>query len=165
MVSLTATYYSTGLGACGVTNTDTDYIAAVSHTLFDNYPGYTSGNPNSNPICNKKVTANCKSRPLLPRCATLTVPRRQRQHRHRRDHRPLRGLLDVGPRLLALRLHAARGRVRRPPQRRDVEVQLSVAPRYLFPALRYTTHPALGARTPPDRARTPPPSGLGGAGD
>ncbi|KIP11361.1 hypothetical protein PHLGIDRAFT_99997 [Phlebiopsis gigantea 11061_1 CR5-6] len=53
-----ATYYATGLGACGITNTDTDYIAAVSHTLFDNYPGYTSGNPNNNPICNKKVTAN-----------------------------------------------------------------------------------------------------------
>ena len=32
------TYYATGLGACGITNTDTDYIAAVSHTLFDNYP-------------------------------------------------------------------------------------------------------------------------------
>ena len=33
-----ATYYTTGLGACGITNTDSDYIVAVSHDLFDNYP-------------------------------------------------------------------------------------------------------------------------------
>lgn len=33
-----ATFYMTGLTACGVTNKDTDYIAAVSHLLFDTYP-------------------------------------------------------------------------------------------------------------------------------
>ncbi|KAM6498182.1 RlpA-like double-psi beta-barrel-containing domain containing protein [Amanita muscaria] len=49
------TYYSTGLGACGITNQDTDYIAAVSHILFDAFPGYNDVNPNSNPICNRKV--------------------------------------------------------------------------------------------------------------
>jgi hypothetical protein len=27
-----------GLGACGITNKDTDYIAAASHLLFDNFP-------------------------------------------------------------------------------------------------------------------------------
>ena len=27
-----------GLGACGITNKDTDHIAAVSHLLFDNFP-------------------------------------------------------------------------------------------------------------------------------
>jgi hypothetical protein len=32
------TYYSTGLGSCGLTNQDSDYIAAVSHLLFDTYP-------------------------------------------------------------------------------------------------------------------------------
>ncbi|KAF8622916.1 hypothetical protein AX15_006677 [Amanita polypyramis BW_CC] len=49
------TYYATGLGACGITNTDADYIAAVSHLLFDNFPGYDGVNPNSNPVCGKKV--------------------------------------------------------------------------------------------------------------
>ncbi|TFK57202.1 hypothetical protein OE88DRAFT_1619136 [Heliocybe sulcata] len=51
------TFYATGLGACGITNTDTDYIAAVSHLLFDTFPEYNGVNPNSNPVCNKKVTA------------------------------------------------------------------------------------------------------------
>jgi len=51
------TYYGTGLGACGITNSDTDYIAAVSHLLFDTYPGYKVGNPNNNPLCGRKVTA------------------------------------------------------------------------------------------------------------
>lgn len=49
------TYYATGLGACGITNHDTDYIAAVSHLLFDAFPGYDDVNPNANPICNRKV--------------------------------------------------------------------------------------------------------------
>ncbi|KAH9922477.1 RlpA-like double-psi beta-barrel-protein domain-containing protein-containing protein [Fomitopsis serialis] len=53
-----ATYYETGLGACGVTNTDSDYIVAVSENLFDNYPGYTGANPNDNPVCNKQITAS-----------------------------------------------------------------------------------------------------------
>ncbi|THV04868.1 hypothetical protein K435DRAFT_648418, partial [Dendrothele bispora CBS 962.96] len=46
-----------GLGACGITNTDTDHIAAVSHLLFDAFPGYNGVNPNSNPVCGKKVKA------------------------------------------------------------------------------------------------------------
>ncbi|EPT00594.1 hypothetical protein FOMPIDRAFT_1049626 [Fomitopsis schrenkii] len=52
-----ATYYMTGLGACGIDNTDSDYIVAVSENLFDNYPGYTGTNPNNNPVCNKQITA------------------------------------------------------------------------------------------------------------
>lgn len=32
------TFYDVGLGACGVTNVDTDYIVAVSTTLYDTYP-------------------------------------------------------------------------------------------------------------------------------
>lgn len=51
------TFYATGLGACGITNKDTDYIAAVSHLLFDAFPGYNDVNPNNNPICGRKVTA------------------------------------------------------------------------------------------------------------
>lgn len=54
-----ATFYATGLGACGITNTDTDFIAAVSHTFFDSYHGYNGANPNNNPLCGRKVTANC----------------------------------------------------------------------------------------------------------
>ncbi|KAH9836381.1 plant expansin [Rhodofomes roseus] len=53
-----ATYYSTGLGACGIDNVDTDYIVAVSEHLFDNYPGYAGTNPNNNPVCKKQITAN-----------------------------------------------------------------------------------------------------------
>ncbi|KAF8237778.1 barwin-like endoglucanase [Tricholoma matsutake] len=44
-----------GLGACGITNNDQQFIAAVSHSVFDFFPGYNGGNPNSNPVCNKKV--------------------------------------------------------------------------------------------------------------
>ena len=32
------TYYATGLGSCGITNSDTDKIVAVSHLLYDQYP-------------------------------------------------------------------------------------------------------------------------------
>ncbi|KAH9837114.1 RlpA-like double-psi beta-barrel-protein domain-containing protein-containing protein [Rhodofomes roseus] len=46
-----------GLGACGITNSDSDYIIAVSEDLFDNYPGYDGVNPNNNPVCNKQIIA------------------------------------------------------------------------------------------------------------
>jgi len=32
------TFYSTGLGACGITNNDGQDIAAVSHLFFDSFP-------------------------------------------------------------------------------------------------------------------------------
>lgn len=32
-----ATFYETGLGACGQVNHDTDHIAAVSHQFFDSF--------------------------------------------------------------------------------------------------------------------------------
>jgi len=71
------TFYGTGLGACGITNKDTDYIAAVSHLLFDAFPGYNGANPNSNPLCNKKVTARYKGKSvtvaLTDRCAACKV--------------------------------------------------------------------------------------------
>jgi len=53
-----ATFYATGLGACGITNNDSQFIAAASHLLFDGFNGYTGGDPNQNPICNRKVTAH-----------------------------------------------------------------------------------------------------------
>jgi len=52
------TYYGTGLGACGWTNKDTDYIAAASELLYDTWPGANSGNPNDNPICGRYATAH-----------------------------------------------------------------------------------------------------------
>lgn len=51
------TYYATGLGSCGITNSDTDKIVAVSHLLYDQYPGYTGGNPNNNPVCKRMIRA------------------------------------------------------------------------------------------------------------
>ncbi|KIY73620.1 hypothetical protein CYLTODRAFT_416994 [Cylindrobasidium torrendii FP15055 ss-10] len=55
------TYYTPGVGACGLTNTDADMIVAVSHLLYDSYPGATP-NPNLNPICGKKLRANYNGR-------------------------------------------------------------------------------------------------------
>ncbi|KAJ3879651.1 RlpA-like double-psi beta-barrel-protein domain-containing protein-containing protein [Lentinula edodes] len=49
------TWYETGLGACGITNTDGDPIVAIGYQGFDSYPGATA-NPNDNPICKTKVT-------------------------------------------------------------------------------------------------------------
>ncbi|THU90164.1 hypothetical protein K435DRAFT_676481 [Dendrothele bispora CBS 962.96] len=46
------TFYTPGLGACGVTTTESDLICAVAHEFFD---GYAAGNPNKNPICNKQI--------------------------------------------------------------------------------------------------------------
>ncbi|KAF9822048.1 hypothetical protein IEO21_00042 [Rhodonia placenta] len=63
-----ATFYAAGLGACGITNTDSDYIVAVSWQLFDNYPGYDGTNPNTNPVCNKQITANYQGKSV-----TVTV--------------------------------------------------------------------------------------------
>ncbi|KAK7694839.1 hypothetical protein QCA50_002027 [Cerrena zonata] len=49
------TFYDTGLGACGITNSDSDFIAAIGHGGFDSFPGYNGANPNNNPICNKEA--------------------------------------------------------------------------------------------------------------
>ncbi|KAI0080106.1 hypothetical protein K474DRAFT_395167 [Panus rudis PR-1116 ss-1] len=54
------TFYNPGLGACGTTSHNEDFMAAIAHEDFDNYPGYHDGNPNHNPICGKKVRATCK---------------------------------------------------------------------------------------------------------
>ncbi|KAK9491689.1 RlpA-like double-psi beta-barrel-protein domain-containing protein-containing protein [Lipomyces doorenjongii] len=48
------TFYSTGLGSCGITSADTDYIVAVSYVLMD---ANSNGNPNTNPLCGKTITA------------------------------------------------------------------------------------------------------------
>jgi hypothetical protein len=48
--------FAPGLGACGTVATDDSPIVAVSHLLYDNYPGATI-NPNNNPICGQKIRA------------------------------------------------------------------------------------------------------------
>ncbi|KLO16799.1 barwin-like endoglucanase, partial [Schizopora paradoxa] len=72
--TLTATFYAPGLGACGKTNTNTDFIAAAAHELFDSFPGFTdTANPNSNPICGRSVTASVNGKQvtvqIMDRCA------------------------------------------------------------------------------------------------
>lgn len=49
------TYYAPGLGACGVTSSDSDKIVAVSHLVFDAVS--VGSNPNNNPLCGKKIRA------------------------------------------------------------------------------------------------------------
>ncbi|KAI3403195.1 DAG7 [Candida oxycetoniae] len=49
------TFYSAGLGACGITSQDSDYIIAISHELYDEYT--PSNNPNHNTLCGKKIRA------------------------------------------------------------------------------------------------------------
>ncbi|KAK0191603.1 plant expansin [Armillaria mellea] len=61
------TWYYPGLGSCGKTNTASDMIVAVSHLLYDSYPGATA-NPNLNPICGKKLVATYKGKSV-----TVTV--------------------------------------------------------------------------------------------
>jgi hypothetical protein len=80
------------LGACGIINKDTDNIVAAAHDFFDSFPcvfrqlyvlslgirlitvtffhsGYDvkKGNPNTNPICGKRVSMSCMylARPVL----------------------------------------------------------------------------------------------------
>ncbi|KAG8784758.1 hypothetical protein FRC12_018316 [Ceratobasidium sp. 428] len=52
------TYYQIGLGACGWTNRNDEWVAAISHELYDGWPGYTGGNPNNNPVCTTPHTAD-----------------------------------------------------------------------------------------------------------
>jgi len=75
------TFYATGLGACGITNVDTDYIAAIGEDFYDQYAthmGVSNVNPNDNPICNKKVIATYQGKSvtvaITDRCAGCTIP-------------------------------------------------------------------------------------------
>ncbi|KAJ1983688.1 Non-catalytic module expn protein [Dimargaris verticillata] len=46
-----ATWYDTGLGACGWTNQGTELVAALSYKLYDKFT--KGGNPNNNSKCGK----------------------------------------------------------------------------------------------------------------
>lgn len=56
-----ATYYAPGLGACGWTNSASDYIVAISHSLFDSFG---TGNPNNNPACGHKIQATYQGKTI-----------------------------------------------------------------------------------------------------
>ncbi|CEH17191.1 barwin-like endoglucanase [Ceraceosorus bombacis] len=57
------TFYATGLGACGWTNKDSDYIVAVSQDLYN-----TFGLSNDSKVCGRKITAHRGSKSV-----TVTV--------------------------------------------------------------------------------------------
>ncbi|KAK9478402.1 RlpA-like double-psi beta-barrel-protein domain-containing protein-containing protein [Lipomyces japonicus] len=48
------TFYATGLGSCGITSSDSDYIVAISTEIMNSA---STGNPNTNPYCGKTITA------------------------------------------------------------------------------------------------------------
>ncbi|KAI7152648.1 hypothetical protein KC349_g8862 [Hortaea werneckii] len=53
------TYYQPGLGACGVTSTEDDFIVSLSYILFDAAGSSTDagGNSNENPLCGRMLRA------------------------------------------------------------------------------------------------------------
>ncbi|KAK6987815.1 DPBB-1 domain-containing protein, partial [Favolaschia claudopus] len=54
------TWYEQGLGACGDIYDDSSMTAAVSHLMYDQWPGYTNkGNPNTNPLCGPSTGSPC----------------------------------------------------------------------------------------------------------
>lgn len=57
------TWYETGLGACGITNTDTDYIVAISQLYFDLYT--PAGNPNDNTLCGRQIKATYQGKSVV----------------------------------------------------------------------------------------------------
>lgn len=50
------TFTTFGLGACGLTNDNSQLVVGVSTAFYNGFPGATT-NPNDNPICGKKLTA------------------------------------------------------------------------------------------------------------
>ncbi|KAJ3571961.1 hypothetical protein NP233_g3401 [Leucocoprinus birnbaumii] len=63
----------TGVGACGVELDKTMKIAALAAAYFDSYPGANPANPNTNPLCGKKVKVMVGGKStqvtILDRCA------------------------------------------------------------------------------------------------
>lgn len=48
-----ATWYNTGLGACGWSSNDSQLVVAVSQAVYGNQP-----NPNNSPVCGKQLRVN-----------------------------------------------------------------------------------------------------------
>jgi len=68
----TATYFYTGLGACGWWSADTDVVVALQDKVFDNYPG-ASSSIWPNPVCGHKIKVNYQGKSIVAtvvdRCA------------------------------------------------------------------------------------------------
>lgn len=56
------TYYDPGLGSCGKTNSASDMIVAISHSLYDSK---ATSDPNSNPFCGKKIKASYNGKSVV----------------------------------------------------------------------------------------------------
>ncbi|QRV95374.1 hypothetical protein RhiJN_23392 [Ceratobasidium sp. AG-Ba] len=71
------TYYEVGLGACGHTNQNFEYVAAIPYELFDNWPGYTVGNPINHPACSRTAEINYMGKTIrvgiVDRCASCAL--------------------------------------------------------------------------------------------
>jgi len=50
-----ATFYNTGLGSCGITSSDSDFICAIAAPRYD---AQGTANPNNNPLCGKKINVS-----------------------------------------------------------------------------------------------------------
>jgi len=59
------TWFDPDLGACGFENNSTQLIVAVSWSIYDNYPGYNGGDPNTNPVCGRKINANYEGKSVI----------------------------------------------------------------------------------------------------
>jgi len=47
------TYYTPGLGSCGITNSESDHIVALAEGMME---ATNNGNPNTNPECGRSIT-------------------------------------------------------------------------------------------------------------
>lgn len=54
--SATFSYYNAGMGSCGISNTDSDYIFAYGLGKMQASGG---ANPNANPMCGRKIAIKC----------------------------------------------------------------------------------------------------------
>ncbi|GMF03234.1 unnamed protein product [Ambrosiozyma monospora] len=59
-----ATYYNTGLGACGITSNDSEMVVALSHDLYDT----NKNSDNTSPFCGRQITLTWDGK-----SATVTV--------------------------------------------------------------------------------------------
>ncbi|KAF8994178.1 hypothetical protein BDQ17DRAFT_1252028 [Cyathus striatus] len=63
-----ATFFNAGLGACGITSSNSDFIVVVFMSFFDTFLGYAGGNPNNNPVCGRTLQANFVDVTVTDRC-------------------------------------------------------------------------------------------------
>ncbi|KDR68268.1 hypothetical protein GALMADRAFT_1354734, partial [Galerina marginata CBS 339.88] len=71
-------HFVAGLGACGITNTNDQHIAFISHILYDSFPGFNG--TNVNPVCGLTLTLTFQGRSVqvavtgsCPSCAVTDL--------------------------------------------------------------------------------------------